>query len=132
MTRVLLTYMIGLTFTICSAQTQNKINQDAAESYRQADQELDKVYGQILNEYKTDTTFIQNLKKSQRIWIKFRDAELKMKYPDRGPGHYGSIQPTCVAMYLEKLTKERIETLKQWTEGIEEGDLCTGSIKFKE
>jgi uncharacterized protein YecT (DUF1311 family) len=78
-----------------------------------------------------DTIFIKNLKSSQRIWITFRDAELKMKYPEREPGWYGSIHPMCVSSYLAELTNERIKTLKEWIEGIEEGESCGGSIRLK-
>lgn len=38
----------------------------------------------------------------------------------------------CVSMYLEKLTRERIKTLKEWINGVEEGDVCIGSVKMKE
>jgi len=102
------------------------------DSYQLADKELNKVYQRILNEYQTDTLFIENLKASQRIWVKFRDAELKVKYPESEPGYYGSVYPMCVSIYLEKLTRERIRTLKIWLEGIEEGDVCSGSVRSKE
>ena len=36
----------------------------------------------------------------------------------------------CEAIYLNELTKSRIETLKTWLEGIEEGDICSGSVKI--
>ena len=72
---------------------------------------------------------VENLKKAQRIWIEFRDAELEMKYPKRERGYYGSIQPLCKAIYLKKLTDKRTETLKVWLIGIEEGDACNGSVK---
>ena len=114
------------------AQTQAEMNQQANESYAKADKELNTIYKQILLEYKTDTAFTRNLKASQRIWITFRDAELKMKYPERKPGTYGTIQPVCEASYLEMLTRERIKTLKTWIDGIEEGDICGGSVKIKE
>ena len=72
------------------------------------------------------------MKDSQRIWITFRDTELKVKYPSTEPRYYGSIYPMYVSIYLEKLTRERIKTLKEWIDGIEEGDVCTGSVKIKE
>ena len=106
--------------------------QNPQDSYQLADKELNKVYQRILNEYQTDTLFIENLKASQRIWVKFRDAELKVKYPESEPGYYGSVYPMCVSIYLEKLTRERIRTLKIWLEGIEEGDVCSGSVRSKE
>jgi uncharacterized protein YecT (DUF1311 family) len=85
-----------------------------------------------LKEYKSDTEFIKNLKASQIIWIKFRDSEMKVKFPDREVGYYGSIQPVCRYSYLEKLTKIRTNDLKVWLTGIEEGDVCSGSVKMKE
>ncbi len=111
--------------------SQIDLNHIEEEDFRQADAELNLVYQQILNDYKSDTIFIQNLKKAQRIWISFRDAELKMKYPDREPYYYGSLHSMCISSYLTKLTRERIKTLKVWIEGIEEGDVCIGSVKRK-
>jgi uncharacterized protein YecT (DUF1311 family) len=114
------------------SQTQGDMNEKANESYKKADKELNDIYKTILNDYKSDTIFIRNLKASQRIWITFRDAELKVKYPETEPGHYGSVYPMCVSIYLERLTRERIKTLKEWIDGIEEGDVCIGSVKMKE
>jgi uncharacterized protein YecT (DUF1311 family) len=72
--------------TPAASQTQAEMKAAASQSYQEADQELNAVYKQILTLYKTDTTFIANLKESQRIWIRFRDAELAMLYPDRETG----------------------------------------------
>ena len=113
------------------AQTQLEMNTQAGANYKKADKELNSAYTKILKEYKSDTAFIKNLKASQNIWIKFRDAEMKMKYPDREPGYYGSIQPLCWYNYLEKLTKKRTKELKTWLSGIEEGNCCSGSVKMK-
>jgi uncharacterized protein YecT (DUF1311 family) len=127
----LLLLLLGLTSVIVFGQTQTEMNKESMNSFEKADRELNEVYKKILTEYKSDTIFIKNLKSSQRIWITFRDAELKMKYPEKEPGWYGSMHPMCVSEYLEELTKERTKTLKAWLEGIEEGDGCGGSIKFK-
>ena len=62
----------------------------------------------------------------------FRDAELLMKYPEREYGYYGSMHSMCISDYLEKLTKERVTTLKVWIVGVAEGDPCSGTIKTKE
>ena len=93
---------------------------------------MNKIYADILKEYKTDTAFIKNLKKTQKLWIQFRDAEMKMKYPDREPGYYGSVQPMCWLMYKEELLRERIKNLRVWLEGIKEGDVSSGSVKTKD
>lgn len=115
----------------CIGQTQLEINTEANTEYQKADKELNSTYKKILKEYSTDLGFIKNLKIAQNIWIKFRDAEVNMKYPQREPGYYGSIQPTCWSMYMAELTKKRIKELKIWLTGIPEGDACSGSVKMK-
>jgi uncharacterized protein YecT (DUF1311 family) len=114
------------------SQTQLEMNQQAHAAYQQADKELNTVYRKILSLYKADTVFIANLKESQRIWIKFRDAEVKMKYPDREAGFYGSVQPLCWSNYLKQLTHQRTERLREWLKGAEEGDVYAGSALMKE
>jgi uncharacterized protein YecT (DUF1311 family) len=120
-------FIIGITYS----QTTSEMKEQAAQSYKTADAELNGVYQQILKEYSDDTVFLEALRTSQRNWIKFRDSELKMKYPERGPGWYGSIHPICISYYLADLTNERTEGLKIWLTGTEEGDVCSGTIKIK-
>ena len=113
------------------SQTQTEMNTDLQESYNSSDDELNAVYQAIIREYKNDTIFLKALRFSQRNWIKFKDSELKMKYPERKiRGYYGSVYPMCEASYLDELTKDRIKTLKVWLDGIEEGDVCSGSVKI--
>lgn len=121
----------GLLCFSALAQTQLDINDSTEAAFNKADKELNKVYQNILSEYKSDSEFIKNLKASQRIWIKFRDTEVLMKYPERENGYYGSIHSMCVSDYREKLTKDRIKTLKVWLEGVEEGNPCSGTVKTK-
>ncbi len=105
------------------------MNGSANKDYQASNKKLNAVYQQILKEYKADTAFIRNLKIAQRIWIQFRDAEMKAKYPDRPEGDYGSVQPMCWNAYLKELTDERIKKLNVWVKGIKEGDVCAGSVK---
>ncbi|WP_354680801.1 lysozyme inhibitor LprI family protein [Mariniflexile fucanivorans] len=95
----------------CFSQTQAEMNREAYAEFDKSDKELNDVYKKILTAYKTDLIFVENLKKSQRIWIQFRDAEMQMKYPEYPDKIYGTIQPTCRAFYLMELTNKRIETL---------------------
>lgn len=122
--------LLLLTFNInCFSQTQAEMNQEAYAAYNKADEKLNTVYQQILIKYKTDKLLVANLKKSQRIWISFRDAEIDMKFPNYPNHYYGSIHPTCRAFYLTELTETRTKTLTIWLNGIEEGDACAGSVK---
>ena len=136
MTKLILS-MIALTL-IClpwseaSAQTQRDMNEDAAASFKAADKKLNSLYQKILKDYADDPVFIASFKKAQRCWITFRDAQLKMKYPDREPGYYGSIQPMLETMYLTELTKDRIKALQPWIDGVQEGDLSGGTVRVKQ
>lgn len=113
------------------AQSQGDMNEGAKKKYQKADKALNAVYLKILTEYKEDTAFIKNLKAAQRLWVQLRDAEMKAKYPDSAERRYGSVQPMCWLMYLTELTEERTKKLKIWLTGIEEGDVCAGSVKTK-
>ncbi|SFE67470.1 lysozyme inhibitor LprI family protein [Flavobacterium xueshanense] len=126
---ILASFLLISNFAI--GQTQLEMNATANTDYQKADKELNSTYKKILKEYSIDLVFIKNLKIAQNIWIKFRDAEVNMKYPQREPGYYGSIQPTCWRMYMTELTKKRIKELKIWLTGIPEGDACSGSVKMK-
>lgn len=113
------------------SQSQSELSRTSMQSLQKADKDLNSIYQKILTNYKSDAPFIKNLKAAQKVWIQFRDAEVKMKYPDRGPGYYGSSLPMCKADYQAALTLDRINTLKQWIDGVEEGDVCAGSVKVK-
>jgi len=132
MKRVLLFTMAVLFATFSIAQTQYELNMNAKKKYEEADKELNEVCKKILNKYKTDPDFIKNLKKAQKLWVQLRDTEMEVKFPKRESGYYGSVQPMCWTMYKEELTRERIKILNVWLDGIEEGDVCSGSIKQKD
>ena len=115
---------------LSSGQTQGEMNGESSSGLKNAEKELKTVYERILVEYKQDTEFIKNLKESQDLWTKLRDAELKTKFPDREPGYYGSVQPMCISDYLTELTNDRIKRLQTWLTGTEEGGVCSCSIKI--
>ena len=109
------------------SQTQPELNNDAKMEFERSDNELNRVYQEILKEYCSDTLFINNMKVAQRLWVKFRDAQVRMKYPDSD----SSIIPMCQYYYLEELTINRTKELNPWLDGVEEGDVCSGSIKIR-
>jgi uncharacterized protein YecT (DUF1311 family) len=111
-------------------QSQGQLNQQADAAYRKADQELNRTYQQILKEYRTQTAFLQSLKAAQKLWIQFRDAEMKARYPAANAQvEYGSFFPVCYSNGMEELTKARTKQLRLWLTGIPEGDMCNGSVK---
>ena len=115
--------------TLCLGQTQQEMNQQALKNYQKADKDLNMMYQKILQLYKNEIPFVTNLKIAQKIWVQFRDAEMKARYPESETGYYGSIFPLCWNNYLQELTEERIRKLKTWLTGVKEGDACAGSLK---
>lgn len=124
--------LFGTSWTEARALTQGDLNAQTASEFKAAGQELNSVYQKILEEYADDETFIANLKEAQRCRIPFRDAQLKMKCPNREVGYYGSALPSCEMMYLTELTQDRIKALNVWIEGVEESNTCAGTVKIKE
>lgn len=126
---LLILFNLFLIHTIHS-QTMRQLEAQAVNEYREIDEDLNIVYKKILLMYDDDYEFIEALRSSQRNWIKFRDSEVKMKYPKEDKGfYYGSSYRMCVNYYLAELTSKRIKTLNQWIDGTEEGDVCSGSIR---
>ena len=115
-----------------SSQTQLEMNEKAKSDYLKTEDNLKSIYNRIITEYKSDSTFISNLKKTQRIWINLRDAEVEMKYPSTEKSSFGSVFPMCKWIYLTNLTENRIHKLKEWIIGIEEENVCKGSTKQKD
>jgi uncharacterized protein YecT (DUF1311 family) len=116
------------------AQTQADLNSCAGEEYAAADAELNRVYKQILEKYRDEPKFIAKLRAAQRAWLTYRDAELDAKFPhaDEKSVYYGSIFPMCDSQYKAGLTRERVAKLREWLDGAEEGDVCSGSVRIKQ
>jgi len=118
-------------FIVIISSHHISFGQQTDDSYTKAEKEINTVYQKILREYSSDKAFIKNLKAAQRLWIQFRDAEIKARFPNQTPGYYGSVYAVCVSNLKTELTNERIKTLNVWLNGIEEGDVCAGSIRKK-
>jgi uncharacterized protein YecT (DUF1311 family) len=130
LTLSLMLWPIALASTDAEAQTQSEINEEACRSYEKSDAALNKVYQQILKDYKAEALFIEKLKHAQRAWVAYRDAHLQAIYPGP-PQEYGSINPMCRCQILAELTKKRTEELQQWLRGVPEGEVCSGSIRLQ-
>lgn len=117
------------------AETQLELNACASEMYQKEDEELNRVYQEVLKRYKDDSVFIQKLQKAQQAWIKFRDAQFDAMFPQalnsRGQYNYGSVFPMCTGLYKARLTHLRVEELRLWLDGTDEGDVCSGSLPIK-
>lgn len=123
--------LLGQSFFVLG-QTQAQLTADSNTRLKKTEAELNSVYNKILTTYSDDKEFIKNLKESQDLWTKFRTTELKVMFPDREPGYYGSVHQMCINDYLAELTNDRIKRLRTWLTGTVEGDVCSGSIKVKD
>jgi uncharacterized protein YecT (DUF1311 family) len=100
--------------------------------YQTADAEMNQVYRQVLKDYAADHLFLQKLKVSQRAWVQYRDAYLESIFPkDDKIAEYGSAYRECANQILAEVTEARTKQLRQWLDGIAEGDVCSGSIRMK-
>ena len=102
----------------CSnAQTQAQMDVCAANEYRTATDTINNLYKETFKRY--DPQGQDLLRKSERAWISFRDAECDF----RTAGSKGStIWPMIHAQCLTELTRARIKQLEA-AANCEEGDL---------
>lgn len=118
------------------AKTQSELNECGGADAAAADRELNRVYQLILKKYADEPVFIQRLREAQRIWLKYRDAQIAMKYAaakdESESAIYGSVYPMCHASYRAELTARRSKELREWLMGIKEGNVCVGSVKTPE
>ena len=111
------------------SQTQAELNANSSQKLKKIESELSAIENKILNEYKEDKEFVSMFTQAQEKWKEYRDAQLRMKYPKRSPGWYGSNHSMCINLYLTQLNRDRIEFLNEWLRVSEEGDACRGSVK---
>ena len=129
MKTLMLLMIFTFTTSIAFCQTEREMDNNRVKEYKDADKKLNEVYEEILSIYKGNSVFIENLTKAQKLWVQFRAAQLAMKYPpQRGAGYYGSVQPMCEAIYLTKLTNQRIKELQEWSKKSDEGEVCNGTV----
>lgn len=91
------------------AQSQQEMNAEAAESFKKADKELNEVYAKVVANL--DDQAKENLKKSQRAWVAWRDAEAAFRADAEARG--GSMWPLIHEGIRSRLTKERVKGLKE-------------------
>jgi uncharacterized protein YecT (DUF1311 family) len=91
-----------------NAVAQNDLNICADRDFQKADALLNKTYKETTNGMDAQT--LDLLRKSQRAWLAFRDAECTyLSATNQG----GSIYPMVYSGCLTRLTKLRTEQLKQ-------------------
>ena len=83
--------------------------------YQDADQKLNVAYQKLLA--KLDKKEAALLRESQRGWIKFRDADVKLVVEHYGEG--GSLGRSIAAMQAFRLTRDRLKYVGKRLEGFD-------------
>jgi len=105
------------------AQTQQELNVCAAQRLATADTELNKVYRALLARVDKDVAKVGRIKRAQRAWLAYRDAEIEASFPESKRETRGSAAPMCKSMRLAELTTRRTQELQKLLEPAE-GDVC--------
>jgi hypothetical protein len=130
--------IIGLIFPLILnfqvfCQTQFEMNETAKQKYLNSHNKLDSIYTGIKMIYSSDTLFVSKFNESISVWEKYRDIMIETRFPGGNKNDlYGSIYPLCYYTFLRELIEKRIDDVVVWLIGVEEGEACAGSIKFKE
>lgn len=92
-----------------TAHSQQDENAEAALAFERADKELNEVYGKVMGVLDDESK--QRLKKAQRAWVAFRDAEATFRADAEARG--GSMWPLIHEGIRSRLTKERVVSLRE-------------------
>lgn len=119
---------------ICAEGTTTQLenNMCAGLEFEKWDEELNRLYQQIMKAREKEKVFLEKMRVAQRSWILFRDAELEAIYPPEKSRGHGSSYGMCYFTWKTILTKERIRQLRKWIDGftddIPKEDICGGTL----
>ena len=120
---VLILPLVGTTKSFAQtcndAANQMQMNECAETAFKNADDELNSVYGDVVRRLKADEVAKKLLVATQKAWLRFRDAECAF-ISSASSG--GSIYPMIVANCRASITQERVNGLKRYL-SCEEGDM---------
>jgi|SRR5205823_12442706 len=105
---LLIAALVAFPTSHANAQSQAKMNRQAAKEFDKVDAELNRTYEALLAKL-PDAEGKEKLKQSQRAWLAFRDAEAAFA-ADQTRG--GSMGPTIRYETMTELTQQRIKQLK--------------------
>lgn len=98
------------------------------KEYEKADKKLNEMYVKVktgpASKGKTGAAFKKNLTAAEVTWIAFRNTDSEVY------GLSGGSDAFKLKKMIE-LTNNRTKQLKEWDDGAQEGDTCSGSIPFK-
>jgi uncharacterized protein YecT (DUF1311 family) len=97
----------------CMGETTLEMKMCSATKYKQADDELNKVYRQLMSKL-DDDGHKASLKTAQQAWLKYRDNNCDfVSYLYRGGSIYSVIVSDCMTSMTISRTKEMKEQIKE-------------------
>ena len=125
-----ITLGIILSVAVLSSQEQA----DGRATFEKSDKRLNDAFQLLIAAKRSDSTYIKNLRATQRVWIQFRDAELKLMYANPASFEKDAFFPMTQAIYLSRFTDERtnvlLERLRAATNGLVTYDQFANRIQF--
>lgn len=108
--------------------SQTEMTMEAVADYNETEKMHQQIYDEIIAIYGKDSETVEFLRRSQRAWIAFREAQIRAIWPEIETGErMGTAERMCVPIELEIITRQRIQQLLTWRNGIEEGDVGSGT-----
>ncbi len=107
MKTILLILILILPITLSFPQT----HEDTRTYFENIDKKLNDIYQKLMVTNRSDTIFIRNLKISQRAWLKFRDAQFTLIYPEHAAIEKEDSLSRNELTYLAYLTENRTKVL---------------------
>lgn len=93
-----------------TAQNQTELNDCAAQTYKNADREMNTAYKKVMDTLKSSPKKSKALLQAQRAWLKFRDADCAFLSSNSAGG---SINAMNKALCLSERTTERTNSLNK-------------------
>src|ERR1700750_979947 len=84
------------------AQSQAEMNMCAAQKFKAADAELNRVYNRLTSKLESDASQLARLKAAELSWLRYRDDNCGY---EAAAYEGGSIKPLIYSSCLERMTK---------------------------
>ena len=94
----------------CSRDSQAEANECVSARYKAMDEDLNAIYGQLMQTMESAPEDQERLRQSQRAWIAFRDADCHSVGAEFSGG---SLAPYVTATCAYELTAQRLQQLGQ-------------------
>ena len=96
-----------------SAQTQAALDECAGSQAKQADDEMNRVYHQLLARVASQPRAKAKIAASQRSWLAYRDTYVAAMYPEEDKqAAYGTMYPMEADLLIASMTNQQTKALR--------------------